>query len=187
MRLPEILDNLEIALKRSLRRERKYAEENADSYDLVHEWLQQFAVGTGYELAAGNFPCLMADGSGFVRSISLGIEAGNFNGIRRDGTDLSIIPSNTLDFIITNYFETFEYPIRVLLEWNRVLKTGSTLAMILMDTEHKDYDKRCGPLTSPRRMNCYTSLTIQRYLERAEFRQVTTEKYDHTLRVKAVK
>lgn len=184
----EVLDLMEAKILKEIRLARQWAETCPEVYALTHEWLEQFAVGNGFDIAAGNFPTMMADGSGFVRAIDVGNHVANFvNGFRHAGDHLPFLEDSSCDFIITNYFEVFENTQRTLKEWHRVLKSGGVLAMILTDAEHPEYNKPAGPLTNHHRQHCYTSLTIRRYFERVGFKDITVEKHKHMLRIKGIK
>lgn len=188
MQAGELLDIVERRILKEIRRSRKWAEENPEIYALTHEWLEQFCKGNGFDIACGNFPTILADGMGAVRCIDTGDHAGNFvNGYRHEGDFLPFLATDSCDFIVTNYFEGFPQPVKALNEWYRVLKPGAPLAMIISDAEAPEYDKPMGPFTNPRRLHIFTSITIRRYLERSYFREITVEKYLHTLRVKGVK
>jgi SAM-dependent methyltransferase len=184
----EVLDLMEHKILKEIRRARAWANSCPEVYALTHEWLEQFCVGVGFDIAAGNFPTIMADKIGVVRCIDSAEHAANFvNGHRHAGDSLPFLPTGSCDFVVSNYFEAFDNVISTLNEWNRVLKPGGVLAMIMSDAEHEKYNQKMGPLSNHRRLHLFTALTIRRYLERAGFKGITVERHLHTLRVKGIK
>jgi SAM-dependent methyltransferase len=55
----------------------------------------------------------------------------------QDGTDLSVIKSETYDFVLSSHsLEHIANPIKALTEWIRVLKKGAALLLILPDSRY---------------------------------------------------
>lgn len=188
MKGTDFLDLLEAAIHDQLKSAREFAQSDEYAYGDVHDWLQQFAVGTGLDICAGNFPTLSASGTHVAISVDRGIHLGNvINGICADATNLSKIDTNSMDYVVTNYLEGIEMTLKALHEWYRVLKPGGTLAMIVSNAEATRYQVEKGPLANRRRLAIFTPLTLVRYLERAGFVQIQLENKDHQIRVSAKK
>lgn len=121
-------------------------------------WLDQYAVGRGFQIAGGDF---------------LVGEATNIDPMTKYmGPDILAywdeVPfGEEVDYFVTNYFECFPSPLRTLTEWYSQLRSGGVVAMVLRDPRF--YDEPAGPMANKNRVNCFTSDTIRCYLVRAGF------------------
>lgn len=147
-------------------------------------WLDQFAVGNGLDIAAGDFLC--GDGES-----ALGVD-GHERMIATDywseGDELTFAEPGQLDFIVTNYLDGFPNPLKALNEWYRTLRVGGTIAIVVRDADQYDFSK--GPLENLRRQSSFTHKTICHYLFRAGFKEVkfdTNNKDEKVIRVHAKK
>jgi SAM-dependent methyltransferase len=183
----EVLDLLEKKANKLLRGARAFVK-RGDHYAEGHDWLQKYAVGHGVDIASGSFPTALADGTDTVISVDGVMTLGNmFNGFITNADRLTAIPTDSLDFVVSNYLDGMHYPMQCLIEWHRVIKPGGTIALIVANAEHDRYNSRYGPLSNPRRVNAFTKLTLKFYLERAEFKDITVEVDGHLLKAKGVK
>lgn len=93
---------------------------------------------------------------------------------------------NSLDYVVTNYIECFEYPFKALREWHRCLKPGGVLAFSSANADN--YDTDLGPLINPHRVTIYTKRTIVNYLTKAKFVNIYVEDgEEQSMRVKCNK
>jgi SAM-dependent methyltransferase len=150
-------------------------------------WLEQFVKGAGLDVCCGHIPMKGAEGVDSVwfygRTGSGGL--GPLCHLRVDGDDLAFYEREELDFIISNYFEAFTSPMKVLNEWYRVLKKGGVLALVLCNTEK--YENELGPLANRNRANIYTKTTINLFLKRTGYTDIKIEEVGLVLRVQAKK
>jgi SAM-dependent methyltransferase len=139
-------------------------------------WLEQFAVGRGFQIAGGDF--IIGD------SINIDPE------YKYIGPDILAywgevpLSSDPVDYVITNYFECFPSPLRVLTEWYSQLKPGGIVAMVLRNSDAY-YNEN--PLSNKKRVSCFTVNTIKFYLERVGFTVERLETWDKEIRVVAKK
>lgn len=182
----ELLDLLEAEFKTQLASAR--AQVRGVDYDTSHNWLQQFAVGDGLDIATGNFPTRLADGSGFVTAVDSAVVLGPMiKGFKFDATNLVGIDSDSMDFVISNYLDGIAETLHALNEWYRVLKAGGTVAVVVPNAEHATYQKPCGPMSNRRKLAVFTPLVLTRYLERAGFMSIHVELHDEHIRARAQK
>ena len=138
-------------------------------------WLEQFCVGQGVQVCCGDF--------------SIGDSLGIDQDLRMLATDLLAygdrIPEALapLDYIVTNYFECFPDPLRVLGQWASVLRPEGILGIVCRDSE--SYEEQAGPLTNRNRQSCFTITTLRCYLARAGFEVIQWEGLGKELRVAA--
>lgn len=187
MKAVEALELLEAYTLKSIRRSRKYAQDSDETYKDTHDWLAQWAKGTGLDICCGNFPVISGDGDTVIGVDGSFIAGTVREGLRCPGDELISVDNETCDFVVTNHLEAFNQPLKALHEWWRVLKPNGRLAILSLDSDHDDYNKHAGPLSNVRRHNCFSSTTLRRYLERAGFKDVVIEKNGHFLRARAVK
>lgn len=145
-------------------------------------WLDQFVRGNGLDICCGNFQ--NPDAAGV--DPDLGIIPADYFMI--SGDELTQVPNESLDFIITNYFECFPNPLKALHDWHRALKPGATLAMVIRDADaYSDTKDPHGALTNIRRVNTFNISTICHYVRRAGFKTKFIEKFEGTIRIKTVR
>jgi len=152
---------------------------DADASDEDRKWLGSFANGHGVNVCAGYFP--IAGALGVDTEFTLASMVSGF--VNTKGDDLHQIDSGSCDYVVTNYFEALPDPLKAITEWKRVLRLNGVLAMVVVNSEHEVYAIPSGPLANRSRRNCYTALTIQRYLERARFNNINIEPSGSMLRV----
>lgn len=188
MKGKELLDYLEYRMNRMMRSARAYIDKQGDAYDETHDWLQQYAKGYGLDIASGNFPTMLEDGSSHVISVDGAILLGNvFDGFRSDATRLTNIASDSCDFVLCNYLDGMPSALQALNEWYRVLKPGGVMAVIVSDAEADRYKHHSGPLSNPRRLSLFTSTTLRYYMERSGLKTITIDTYLHQLRARGLK
>lgn len=157
--------------------------------DLIHNdkiggeedriWLDNIAVGFGFDLCTGDFTI------------------GDAVGVDRDrdrlGTDFCIhtenlasIDNEKADYIVTNYLEVFPNTLAILRECYRVLKFGGKIGIVCRDAE--SYSNPEGPLSNQKRFNIFTKITICQFLSKAGFCDIIIEKGEEkSLRVRGTK
>lgn len=144
-------------------------------------WLDQFAKGYGFDICCGDFligdtfQAVGIDGNKQV----LGID------FLTEGDNLHFQEDNSLDYIVTNYFDVFPTPLEVLTEWYRVLKPNGILAIVCRDADK--FDDPLGPLANWKRQSVYTEKTLKNYLYRVKFRDVLVGKGKTSIRSTAFK
>jgi len=93
---------------------------------------------------------------------------------------------NSLDYVVTNYLEAFEYPFKALREWHRCLKPGGVLAFSCANADN--YEDGIGPFCNPHRVTIFTKRTIKNYLTKACFVNIHVEDGEEiSMRVKCNK
>ena len=150
-------------------------------------WLEQFAIGKGLDICSGHIPMRNTEGvdSTWWNKKSNSGALGPLCHVNVEGDDLGGLDKNYLDFIVTNYFDTFSSPLKALNEWHRVLKPGGTLAIVCSNAEK--YTGLKGPLSVRWRANVQTATTIRFYLGKAEFDVKSVEEAGTALHVVAKK
>jgi len=142
------------------------------------KWLDQFtAVGHGLDICCGSMPITNAMGVDleYLGPLCFG---------RTSGDNLSGHKSRSADFIVTNYFDVWESPIKALHEWHRVLRVDGILALVCRNAEAY-VDAPEGPLTNGNRSHLQTPLTMRMYLNRTGFEVMEIRAVRKTLRVVA--
>lgn len=147
-----------------------------DGTQACRDWLEQFAVGEGVNICAGEF--------------TIGDSLGINNDPKAVATDhwafadkwVADLPP--LDYLITNYLECFPDPLRVLQDWKGRLKdrTG-VIAIVARDSE--SYDDDLGPLKNHRRVSCFSMKTLRFYVRRAGYTVFRAEHWGREIRVAA--
>src|SRR3989304_4404751 len=128
-------------------------------------WLEKFSVGKGLNICCGDFS--IGDSIGVdTNSTELAMD------LWTQGDQLVFEPE-TFDFIVTNYFEAFNFPLKTLLDWNILLRVNGILALVCMNSDK--YEGALGPLINKKRVNCFTQKTISCYLNKAGFVIFETE------------
>lgn len=141
-------------------------------------WLDKYAVGVGYNIACGDF----------VLGESIGVD-GDAAKIAPDVLlDWQNVPleADKLDHIVTNYFECFSDPMRILEDWYVRLKLGGWLAIVCRDADAY-LPGLAGPLANRHRRSCFTLKTLTYYLQATGFVIEEFERWEKELRVAARK
>jgi hypothetical protein len=138
-------------------------------------WLEQFCEGYGAQICAGDF--VIADSIGIDTDVrKLGLDLWAY-------ADRFVGDLQPLDYVVTNYLEAFPDTLRFLYEWAFRMKSGGIFATVCRDAEA--YDEPEGPLANPRRVSCFTIVSLRCYLERAGFEVFQWENFGRELRVAA--
>lgn len=146
-------------------------------------WLDEFGKeGKGLDIACGDFLIGNVDNTEGVDGYLYRVGSEHFF---MDGGELTNQEHDSLDFIVTNYFDVFPNVLKVLNEWHRVLKPGGRLGIVCRNAEA--YGGGMGPLRNSKRVSLFTDVTLRYYLVRAGFTDVVIEKYDTSLRARAKK
>lgn len=142
------------------------------------EWLSQFANGNGLDIACGDV--LVPGAMGIDPNDRLGAYLGI---VGSSGDALDGVDSGVMDYVVTNYPETFVAPLKAFREWHRVLKPGGTLAIICVDGDDPGYMKKhMGVLGNSRRKCCFTKNVLRYYLERCSFGEINMVNHQDTIR-----
>lgn len=141
-------------------------------------WLDQFAIGAGLDICCGDFPIWGSQG---VDGDEAKIGAELFG----QGDNLHWIDSESMDFIVTNYFDAMPEVLRALNEWWRVLKPGGTLAFVCCNLDK--YPDDIGPLQNSHRFHVFTARAVTAYLSRAKFKEIKIDAHGKFLRVVCTK
>ena len=137
-------------------------------------WLDGFTGGKGFDIACGDF--LIGD---VVQALGVdGAPKMLGTDYWSEGDDLKWQPSNTLDYVVSNYLDGMPAPLKALTEWYRVIKPGGAVAVISRDAE--TYASPRGALENGRRQSCYTQLILKNYLNRAGFLNVNVVRHPKT-------
>jgi len=135
------------------------------------QWLDQFAKGVGFDIACGDF--LIGD---IVQALGVdGAPKMLGTDYWSEGDNLSFQPTDTLDYIVTNYLDGMPAPLKALAEWCRCIKPGGRIAVVCRDAQM--YHTSMGALENARRQSCYTSITLSNYLYRVGLKNVKVEKH----------
>lgn len=163
--LKAVIDNRLAKLQRRAARLAKRVE-GLPNEDPDRKWLEQFLKGSGLDIACGDF--VLGDSVGVDSDIyTLGAD------YNYAGDELTFQKPESLDYIVTNYFDAFPTPLKALHEWWRCLKREGTLAIICRDAD--TYFTEQGPLENVQRNSLFTKKTLSMYLWRAGFRLVNVE------------
>jgi SAM-dependent methyltransferase len=141
-------------------------------------WLDQFTkTGEGCDICCGNF--LIGENSDGIDS-AYDVLGNNYN---FKGDDLSTFEAGRLDYLVCNYFDCFESPLKVLNEWHRALKVGGRLAFASANSECYPAD---GSMLNGKRRFLYTTGTITQFMMKV-FGNCTVSEHKTALLVSAVK
>ncbi len=161
----------------------KLSDEEAEKTESDRLWLDQFAVGSGLDIACGDFLIGAEEQAVGVDGDRRYIGAD----IHSEGDELAFQSPETLDYVVTNYLEGMPYPLNALNEWWRVLRPGGKLAIICRDANSYPPKYLKGALSNGSRQNTYTSVTLGHYLYRAGFTDYKYEEVGGGIRATAVK
>lgn len=150
-------------------------EKNSGGEDL-RVWLDQFVKGTGVDICCGNFLIgeTGVDSSAYVVG----------NDYNFSGEDLSTFEPDTMDYIVCNYFDCFDSPLKALNEWWRTLKPGGTLAFICTNAECHPLE---GTLLNGKRRFLYTPHTITQFMNKVKFKNIEVKPHKTAIFVKGIK
>ena len=144
-------------------------------------WLQQFAIGKGMDICCGDF---------LISEDAIGVDH-DYHKIGLDkfmeGDGINDETPESMDYIVSNYIDTFDSPFKVLTSWHRLLKSGGVLAFSCRNAEA--FDEAAGPLSNRNRRSLYSPKIVAFYLNRLGFKVDRLELTDNnkTIRVKATK
>src|SRR3990172_4143538 len=164
------LDLTEKIILARLNRYRRLVENGSQDEPEEHRiWMEEMIKtcapqGNGLDICCGDFPIIEAEGVDSASDV-LGLYW------RVPGDELTFCEPNTIDYITTNYLESFPNTLKVLNEWHRVLKDGGFLFLAMQNAEMYRRDSM-GPLTNKKKVHCFTAETIQFYLRRCGFKVV---------------
>jgi len=141
-------------------------------------WLEQYAVGTGLDIACGDF----------LIGMSIGIDKNNEKLGQTwvgPGDTLYRFDTDSMDYIVSNYFECFPDPSKVLREWHRVLKPGGTLAIVVANAVK--YVGELGLFCNEHRLSAFTEQILSNHLHKAQFHDVNIELNEKQIRARCLK
>lgn len=166
------LDKIEqITLARINRYRRLVVDGSQDEAEDHRVWIEKmiemFAQGDkGLDICCGDFPIIEAEGVDSSDAV-LGAYW------RTSGDDLNFCLSGSMDYISTNYLESFPNTLKALNEWYRVLKRDGILILVVQNADVHSELK--GPLGNRKKQHCFTPKTILFYLHRVGF---TAQKFE---------
>lgn len=140
-------------------------------------WLDQYAKGNGVNICCGDFAIgesLGVDKDPEKIAIDLWGDADHYYN-----------DSGPLDFVVTNYLEFTPDPLSFLKGWHKKLKPNGIFAVVACNTDM--YNNLSGPLANPRRLNCFSTLTLKAYFEAAGYKVEKVDLEDKELRMMARK
>jgi SAM-dependent methyltransferase len=141
-------------------------------------WLEQFTkTGEGCDICCGNF--LIGENTTGIDS-AYDVMGNNYN---FRGDDLSTFEAGRMDYIVCNYFDCFESPLKALNEWHRALKVGGKVAFACANSECYPED---GSMLNGKRRFLYTAGTIHQFMMKV-FGNCTVKEHRTALLVSAVK
>lgn len=121
-------------------------------------WLDQFAIGNGFDVCCGNFKVGGPNTIGIDPADDVCGPTHNFR-----AEDLSFFEDNTQDHVVCNYIDGLMNILVALQEWHRVLKPGGTLAVVATNAEAHTVD---GDILQNHRRSLYTAHTLEQYLHK---------------------
>ncbi len=143
------------------------------------EWLDQFTQGTGLDICSGDF--LIGDAVG----LDLDPKKIGSSIFFVAGEKLTNIEPGSLDFIVCNYLDVMPHTLEVFKNWNRVLKVGGTLGLVVRNADA--YTNPLGPLENKNRSVLFNHRILSFYLERMGFKVERMEFSGTSMRAKALK
>lgn len=159
------------AIKQRLDRRREYFNAKMDrvirqemakasSGEEIRAWMDSFAKGEGLDICCGNY--LTAGAIGVDSAYDVLGNSFNFR-----GDNLAGFSSDSFDYIVCNYFDCFDNPLKVLNEWKRVLKPGGKVAFVASNAEC--YTALDLPLNGKRQF-LYTPHTMELFMHKMEWK-----------------
>jgi SAM-dependent methyltransferase len=122
----------------------------------LRSWMDSFAKGTGLDICCGNY---VTEGAIGVDS-AYDVLGNNFN---FRGDNLAGFTAESMDYVVCNYTDCFDSPLKFLNEWRRVLKPGGIVAFACSNAEC--YDPQDEVLNGKRQF-LYTPHTMRLYLSK---------------------
>lgn len=119
----------------------------------IRIWMDSHAKGVGLDICCGNY---VTEGAIGVDS-AYDVVGNNFN---FRGDNLAGFPSESFDYIVCNYFDCFDSPLKALNEWWRCLKVGGRVAIACSNADC--YDLLDLPLNGKRQF-LYTPHTLEHF------------------------
>lgn len=171
MKGEKILKRLDLTEKILFARINRYRRLVADgSQDEPEEhrvWMEEMIKehapdGKGLDICCGDFPIILAEGVDSAFDV-----LGSY--WRVPGDELSFCEPGTIDYITTNYLESFPNTLKAFNEWHRVLKTTGVLIMTVQNADAYPVVK-AGPLDNKKKFHCFTPKTLLFYLHRCGFK-----------------
>jgi len=144
-------------------------------------WLEQFAIGSGMDICCGDF---------IIGEDSIGVDS-NEAKIAADkhysGDEITDESYESMDYIISNYIDTFSDPFKLFTCWYRLLKVNGILAFTCRNAEA--FSDSPGPLKNRNRHCLYSPKIIRFYLHRLGFdpKIIELSDEDKSIRVMAKK
>jgi len=120
----------------------------------IRAWMDSFANGVGLDICCGNY---LTEGAIGVDS-AYNVLGNSFN---FQGDNLAGFPAESMDYIVCNYADCFDNPLKVLNEWKRVLKVGGKIAFVVSNA---DCYEASDNMLNGKRLFLYTPHTIELYL-----------------------
>lgn len=158
-KIHERLNKREEQIAKWFRHTRKQIDEGKIGGEPGRLWLDKFAKGKGLNIACGDFSI----GDSIGVDIDPTVLAAD---VWTQGDHVMFEP-NSLDYIVTNYLEAMPFVLKTLRDWWTLLKPEGTLAIVCRDADK--YPELPGPLSNPKRLNCFTLKTLNCYLDKAGF------------------
>ena len=155
-RLDKRRDYFNAKMDRVIRQEMLKASPGED----LRAWMDSFAKGSGLDICCGNY---LTDGS-------IGIDSaydvlGNHFNFR--GDNLAGFSADSFDYVVCNYADCFDSPLRFLNEWKRVLKPGGQTAFIVSNADC--YGALDLPLNGKRQF-LYTPHTMELFMYKLQWK-----------------
>jgi SAM-dependent methyltransferase len=122
----------------------------------IRAWMDSFAKGVGVDICCGNYLTEGAIGVDSAYDV-----VGNSYNFR--GDNLANFPATTFDYVVCNYFDCFENPLKTLNEWHRILKVGGKVAFVCSNADC--YQPLDLPLNGKRQF-LYTPHTMELYMSK---------------------
>lgn len=89
------------------------------------------------------------------------------------GDSLNNFDDNSLEYVVTNYIESFIDIMKALREWHRVLQPDGLLVFSCANADK--YEDDLGPFCNAHRANIFTKKTIVNHLTKAQFKNIYVE------------
>lgn len=181
------LDLVEKILLARINRYRRLVKDGSQDEPEEHRiWIEEMIKryvpnGRGLDICCGDFPICVGEIEGVDTAADvLGLYW------RVSGDELTFCEPNTLDYLVTNYLESFPNTVKALNEWHRVLKDTGVLVLVMQNADSYSVTS-VGPLGNKKKMHCFTPTTVLFYLHRCGFVVETRELIGDVIRLVAKK